>query len=33
MEHRLTFGQSSKDSIRHEGGEYDVLPNVGASWS
>ncbi|MBO5707531.1 MAG: insulinase family protein [Bacteroidaceae bacterium] len=26
MEHRLTFSQSSKDSIRHKGGEYNVLP-------
>ncbi|MBO5706386.1 MAG: hypothetical protein J6S05_05255, partial [Bacteroidaceae bacterium] len=25
MEHRLTFSQSSKDSIRHKGGEYNVL--------
>ena len=25
MEHRLTFSQSSKDSIRHKGGEYNVM--------
>ena len=27
MEHRLTFSQSSKDSIRHKGGEYIVKLN------
>ena len=27
MEHRLTFSQSSKDSIRHKGGEYIVILN------
>ncbi len=27
MEHRLTFSQSSRDSIRHKGGEYIVLGN------
>jgi len=32
MEHRLTFSQSSKDSIRHKGGEYDVLGDVVTSW-
>ena len=31
MEHRLTFSQSSKDSIRHKGGEYNLLFDVGIS--
>ena len=28
MEHRLTFSQSSRDSIRHKGGEYNLLYGV-----
>ena len=31
MEHRLTFSQSYKDSIRHKGGEYNLLFDVGIS--
>ena len=43
MEHRLTltsapsgvercFSQSSKDSIRHKGSEYNVLEDEGCKW-
>ena len=32
MEHRLTFSQSSKDSIRHKGREYNVLEVEDFKW-